>query len=366
MSKTRISADELRDRLARQETLTVLDIRPREDYEAWHVPGSENLPVYDALQDGDPGPLADLDVEDEPVVTVCGRGAMAARATEALREDGVDAYTLEGGLRAWSTAWNTAETTLDTGTRIVQVRRVGKGCLSYLVASQDQAVVVDPALDPSIFEEIAADRGWTITHVLETHLHADHVSRARPLAEATGARYLLPDGEPATFDHTPVEDGDRITVGDATLEAIATPGHTPASATYRVDEDAILTGDTLFLQAVGRPDLEADGRETERARALYASLARLIELPDDTLVLPAHASTPLPFDGDLHAARLGALPDRIDLLGLDEDAFVDAILDRLPETPANHETIVAHNRQARWPDEEITDLEAGANRCAAG
>lgn len=366
MSKTRILADELRESLARGEPLTVLDIRPSEDYDAWHVPGSENVPAYEALEDGRPGPLADLDVDEAPVVTVCGRGAMAAEATRVLTERGIDARTLEGGLRAWSTAWNTAETELDTGTTVLQVRRVGKGCLSYIIESQGQAAVVDPALDPSVFEAIADERGWTITTVLETHLHADHLSRARPLAEATGARHLVPAGEPAAFDHDPIEDGDTLTVGEATIETIATPGHTPGSVSFHVDGEVLLTGDTLFLDAVGRPDLEAEGREAERARALHASLARLLELPDDTRVLPAHADRPLAFDGVLHTAPLGELPDRIELVGLDEDAFVERILDRLPETPANHETIVAHNRQATWPDAEITELEAGANRCAAG
>jgi len=246
------------------------------------------------------------------------------------------------------------------------VRRVGKGCLSYMLDSQGQAVVVDPALAPAVFEAIADERGWTITHVLETHLRADHVSRARPLAEATGASHLLPADEPADFDHDPVADGDLVEIGDVTIEAYETPGHTPGSVTYRVGDESLLTGDTLFVNAVGRPDLEADGRERERARALHASLQRLLDRPGDALVLPAHADRPLPFDGTIEGARLGKLPDRIELLGLDEDAFVDAILDRLPETPANHDTIVDHNQRAEWPRTEISELEAGANRCAAG
>lgn len=362
-----ISVEELRHRLDEGESLTVLDIRPADEHDAWHVPDSRNVPAYADLQEGRPGPLADLDVDEEPVVTVCGRGAMAAKATEALREAGVDARTLDGGLRAWSTAWNTAETQIPgTGTTIVQIRRVGKGCLSYLIASEGRAIAVDPALDPQIFQAIAEERGWTIDTVLETHLHADHVSRAGPLAEATGARHLVPEGEPAVFEHEPVVDGDTIEVGSAQLEAIETPGHTPGSTCYLVDDQALLTGDTLFVNALGRPDLEAEGHEEERARALHASLERLLLLGEGTRVLPAHADRPLPFDGELESARLGELPERIELLGLDENTFVDVILERLPETPANHETIVANNRKGAWPDEDMTDLEAGANRCAAG
>jgi glyoxylase-like metal-dependent hydrolase (beta-lactamase superfamily II) len=361
-----VTADELRQALDRGDELTVLDVRPREDFEGWHVPGSRNLPVYEDLKAGDTRALAEIDPDAEPVVTVCGRGAVADRATQALREAGVDARTLDGGLRAWSFAWNTAQAQLASDTTVLQVRRVGKGCLSYLVASEGRAVTVDPAVDPQILQDLADERGWTIEAVLETHLHADHVSRARPLAEATGGDHLVPEGEPADFDHQPVHDGTTIEVGQATLRAVETPGHTPASTSYLVDGEALLTGDTLFTGAVGRPDLEAEGREEARARQLHASLERLLGLDDDVTVLPAHADRPPAFDDELHAARLAAVADRVDLLGLGEDAFVERILEMLPETPPNHETIVDHNRRARTPEADLADLEAGANRCAAG
>jgi glyoxylase-like metal-dependent hydrolase (beta-lactamase superfamily II) len=189
---------------------------------------------------------------------------------------------------------------------------------------------------------------------------------ARPLAEATGARHLVPADEPADFDHETVEGGDEIAVGSATLDVVDTPGHTSGSASYLLDGEAVLTGDTLFANAVGRPDLEAEGRERARARALHASLDRLLGLAADTLVLPAHADRPLPFDGEVHGAPLGEFSDRIELLGLERDAFVDAVLDQLPETPANHETIVDLNRVGEQPEAEMSELEAGANRCAAG
>lgn len=365
--QTTISVDDLRARLARGDPVTVLDIRPEQDHEEWHIPGSANLPVYDELKAGDPSGLEAVEDPEGPVVTVCGAGLTAAQATQALRHRGIEALTLDGGLRAWSLAWNTAELTLGSGdTRVIQVRRTGKGCLSYLIGSHGQAVVVDPALDPEVYLAIAEDRGWTITHVLETHVHADHLSRARQLAKATDATHLLPQGAPVGFAHEAIGDGEVLWIGETRIEVLGTPGHTPESATFLVDDRALLTGDTLFPEGVGRPDLEAGDGAPDRARALHRSLERLLSLPDEVVILPAHASQPLAFDGQIHGARLGELADRVGLLSLDGDAFVEALLDRLPDEPPNHKRIVDHNRAGTFPDEDVVDLEAGANRCAAG
>ncbi len=367
MSKATISVEELRARLDRGDPVTVLDIRPEEDHDEWHIPGSLNIPLYDHLDEDEIPQLDPVEGRDQPVVTVCPRGITAVAATRALQDRGIQALTLEGGLRAWTLAWNTAELEpTPAGTTVLQIRRTGKGCLSYIVASGDQAAVVDPALDPELFMELARERGWTITHVIETHVHADHLSRAKPLAEATGAVHLLPDGAPVAFAHEAIRGGDTIELGSAHVEVLATPGHTPESITLLVDDHALLTGDTLFAAGVGRPDLEAGDGVPERARALHASLQRLLALPPELVVLPAHAPGPLAFDGRIHSARLGELPARIDVLGLEEAAFVETVMDRLPENPPNHGRIVKHNRAGTLPESDVIELEAGANRCAAG
>src|SRR5204863_2127710 len=119
------------------------------------------------------------------VVTVCGVGRTAASATEGLRERGIEASTLEGGMQAWSLAWNAAEAVI-AGCDIVQVRRTGKGCLSYIVASNGEAVVIDASLDPAAYVELLAARRWRLVAVADTHIHADHVSRSRMLAQREG------------------------------------------------------------------------------------------------------------------------------------------------------------------------------------
>lgn len=360
--------DELRTALKQNRPVTVLDIRPRDEYEAWHIPGSRHVGGYEALKTGEEDVYADLSLpEDEPVVTVCGAGKTSRMAARQLRERGVYAYSLEGGLRAWTFAWNVA-TTAFPDAEVVQVRRTGKGCLSYLVGSEDEALVIDPAVSPTIYQEQADRRGWTITGVLDTHIHADHLSRALRLADKTGARLYLPNQDRVSYAHDSLNDGEVISVGRASLMALHTPGHTPESMTYRLGNRVLFTGDTLFLHGVGRPDLDASSDEGRRkARTLHRSLQRLARLPDDILVLPGHASEPVPFDGEIVGAQLHAVKDQVDALDWSKERFVEQVTKNVPETPPNHETVIRRNETGEWPEEtDIIDLEAGGNRCAVG
>lgn len=362
-----MASEELRERLARAEPVTVLDIRKGEDFAEWTVPGSVHIDAYDALKAGQPSGLETADLpRDRPVVTVCGMGITAALATERLRARGYDARTLAGGMRAWSLAWNVAEVAIPGSVAtVLQVRRTGKGCLSYLVGAGGRAAVIDAALDPEVYVALARERGWTITAALDTHIHADHLSRSRPLAQATGATLYLPAQERARFPFAPLRDGATVAIGDARLVALATPGHTPEAMTYLLDGRAAFTGDTLFLAAVGRPDLEA-GADGGRARAgaLFDSLRRLLQLPPETLVLPGHATQPVAFDGAPVAAPLAAVREHTPALGLDRETFVETILGRIPPTPPNHARIIGLNEAGELFAGDPTELEAGANRCA--
>jgi glyoxylase-like metal-dependent hydrolase (beta-lactamase superfamily II) len=357
-----ITADDLLAKID-DDDVFVLDVREPDEFEAWRIPGAVNVPLA-ALADH----LGDVPVDRE-VVAVCAVGSRATAAVGVLEANGRSATLLDGGMGAWSGVFDEAELGAG-GATIVQVRRRGKGCLSYLVGAGRAAVVVDPAADLDAYRSRAAVRGWTITHVVDTHLHADHVSGARALAAATGAELLLNAADRFAFDHTPLVDGSAIAISDDVslgVSVLATPGHTSGSTTFVLGGDAVLTGDTLFLESVGRPDL-ADKAEAF-AHALYHSLHdKVLCLPDAAMVLPAHVGQGVVVRaGEVAGATISVLHDRLWQLSADEDDFVAWAVSAVTARPPNYATIVAANRLGRPLDvDERVELEAGPNRCAVG
>jgi glyoxylase-like metal-dependent hydrolase (beta-lactamase superfamily II) len=214
---------------------------------------------------------------------------------------------------------------------------------------------------------LAEGRGWQIARVLDTHVHADHLSRSRRLAELVGATLHMPEGAPVSYSFSALGDGDVLEVGSATLEAVWTPGHTPESTSYLLDGRAVFSGDTLFVSAVGRPDLDTTPEGSrEKARELYRSLQRLLALGPETLVLPGHTSKPVAFDGEPIYALLSEVHQSVRILREAQDAFVEEIAGHVSPTPSNFERIIELNRAGVSPEGDPTELEAGANRCAAG
>jgi glyoxylase-like metal-dependent hydrolase (beta-lactamase superfamily II) len=363
MPANSISTGELRELLATGQPVTVVDIRRPADRD-WSIPGSVQVDAYDTVKSGSLGPLADLDFPSSPVVTVCEAGRTAATATHLRRARGVEALTLEGGMRVWSLAWNTAQMTI-SGCEVVQVRRTGKGCLSYIVESQGEVVVIDASVDANVYVGLLHERGWRPVAFVDTHIHADHLSRSRVLAQLEGVELWLPAQDRSQHPFRPAANGDRISFGSAELVALHTPGHTAESTTYLLDGTAAFTGDTLFLAGVGRPDLEGGAHEESatRARLLHQSIRHLLELPATARVLPGHVSEPIPFDGRALATTVGTIRDTVGLTRLDLNAFVKAVLARIPPNPPNHSLVVELNERGELPDNP-SELEAGANRCA--
>jgi len=176
------------------------------------------------------------------------------------------------------------------------------GCLahaSYMIGSKGEAAVVDPRRDVDTYLDEAREQGLEIRHVIETHLHADFVSGHQELARRAGAKIYFGAKAGAKFEHVPVREGDEIRLGDVTLRFLETPGHTPESVSVLVIDraesqtpKAVLTGDTLFIGDVGRPDLlGAKMSAQELAGMLYDSLhGKLLALPDSVDVYPAHGA----------------------------------------------------------------------------
>jgi hydroxyacylglutathione hydrolase len=238
-----------------------------------------------------------------------------------------------------------------------QFIRDESGCASYLVGSQaaGACAVVDPqwAIEPYL--DAAAAKGLRITHVLETHLHADHISGGRRLAERTGAEIGIHAAAEALFPHRALLDGDTIRLGEVELRALHTPGHRPEVLSWLVaDHDrapepcAVLTGDSLFVGGVGRPDL--GGAARAYAGALYESLfEKLLTLPDFVEVYPAHVG-----GSSCGAGLSGATSSTIGFerrynwatQPRSREQFVDLVTAELPPQPGNFEIIVAKNRGA--------------------
>jgi rhodanese-related sulfurtransferase len=265
MENPTISVQELQRLLTEKKPVYVLDVRPQEQRDEWHIAESFHKDAYGPLNRGDQTVLNDVEIpKNTPVVTVCAAGKTSLLAAEALSKRGYQAYSLEGGMKAWNYAWDTAEFTLsDSVTTVVQIKRVAKGCLSYIVGSGNEAVVIDAALDPNVYVNLAQSKGWTIRYVMDTHVHADYLSRTKELAEATGAQHIFIEEADVEYSFTPVKDQQEIPFGHATLKILHTSGHTPESTSYFINEEALFTGDTLFTDGVGRPDLKANKEEVD-------------------------------------------------------------------------------------------------------
>lgn len=357
---TKLTAEDLHARLRTDEPPLVIDVREPDEYEGWHIAGSKNTPLGDLLADERP------DVPPgQKAVLVCRGGARAERARAHLSNLGIDAAVLEGGMLAWNGIYETANVPgAPDGAEVVQFRRVGKGCLSYMVVQDGKAAVIDATIDISTYMDAARERGADIVAVLDTHAHADHVSGARLLADATGANYHAPD-EVGEVPHVSVKDGAFIKVGGAELQPVATPGHTPGSFTYLIGNIAF-TGDTLFVESVGRPDLGQDPRE--KAPTLWRTLhEKLLALPPDTMVAPGHhGDTAKPEFGEAVAATLSDIKADVSALGKSEPDFVEWVAANTLPKPENFDVIKKINvgKTPMAPADELRELEAGANRCA--
>jgi len=374
-----IAPEDLEARIEAGEAVTILDVRVESEYDTWSIDGesveSVNVPYYQFLDDPDETVL-DQVPEAEPLVVVCAKGGASEYVAGVLEEErGIDAINLEDGMNGWANIYHRREVTnYDGPGAIYQYQRPSSGCLGYLVVSDGEAAVVDPlrSFTDRYFDDVD-EFDASLEYAIDTHIHADHVSGVRDLDEESVEGFIpeasVQRGVTYAEDLSQLADGDAVQVGEATIEAVYTPGHTTGMTSYLVGGSVLLTGDGLFVESVARPDLEeGDEGAPDAARQLYETLQeRILTLPDDTIIAGGHSSDAAEAAADgTFTARLGDLVEDMEPLRMDVEDFVEIVLADMPPRPANYEDIIATNLgQNAIDDEEAFELELGPNNCAA-
>lgn len=353
--------------------LFILDVRNADAFADWKIEGHKfkylNIPYFELL-DGVEEILPQIPT-DQDVLVVCAKEGSSIMVAELLAEAGLEVAYLEGGMKSWSMYIEPIKVgDLSGGGELYQFVRLGKGCLSYMAINEGEAAIIDAVRFTDVFTKFAEEKGVQIKHVFDTHLHADHISGGRHIASQTGAVYYLPkkDAEEVVFDFTPLTDGLTVKLGDSQIEvgALYSPGHTIGSTSFVIDKKYLLTGDILFIDSIGRPDLAglADDWVTDLRQTLYS---RYRSLAEDLIVLPAHFMIidELNDDGTV-AKRLGDLfAENHGLNVEDKEVFRSMVTDNLPPQPNSYQEIRYVNMGRVTPsNEEQTEMEIGPNRCA--
>lgn len=370
-----ISPRELFDELARGAVPEILDVRNSEEFEAQKIEGrlpvsTRHEPVYEVLDDPDSYAADTLD----GAVVVCGQGNGSAYVVQEFNALGKETRSLAGGMDAWAQLLvPVALDMLPEPARAWQLQRPAKGCLSYVIGVPgENCIVVDPARNHAPYVELAEAHGMRVTHVIDTHVHADHISGGPSLAARLGGDYHLPpqdSPQEIPFPNRALEDGEALDLGAETVVRALTmhlPGHTPGTTALLVGERLLLVGDTIFVRGLGRPDLT--GQAEDLARSLFRSVHdRLEPLDPATVIAPAHWSSPEEFNET--GAVTTTLAHVFEATLLNERAierFVEEIVSSLPAAPDTYDTIRRVNAgQLDPPEDELMVLDVGRNQCAA-
>ncbi len=353
------------------ESFLILDIRKADSFRDWHIKNSENIDVYNDIWEGNfdtvKKKLSNLP-RNRKIITVCNAGVTSQNASMLLESMGYNTLVLEKGMLGWNTLHQSIDVINEGDLLLKQIIRVGKGCLSYLVGSNSakECFIVDPSQFVEEYVGMAKEIGFKISGAIETHVHADHVSGAKNLADITKSRYYISsDDLTARTGFADLKNIDEIKIGENIIKIIKAPGHTDGSVCLLVNNKALLTGDMLFLEGVGRPDL---GRSIEDvnsgAKLLFDSLHKIRKFDENLIVLPSHFTNygDFPIYNTLVELLKKNKPFAID----SEQEFVDYVLNNLPMTPPNYEKIKNFNANLMQAPRQMGEqLELGPNRCAS-
>lgn len=373
MSIRKVNVKEITKKIINKENLFILDVRNTEDFKDWKIEGKNfthmNVPYFDLLDGVDS--ITDKLPKNEEILVVCAKEGSSLMIADMLDEAGFKGSYLEGGMKSYSEYIEPLKIAdLKNGGELYQFVRIGKGCLSYMIISDGDAAVVDAARFIDMYIDFANSKGAKIKHVFDTHLHADHISGGRFLAEKTESKYYISpmDAKGVTFIYNPLEDGLVINVGSSSvnIHALYSPGHTSGSISFIIDNSYLLTGDILFINSIGRPDLAGLAEEwvLDLRESLYKKYR---ELSYDLLVLPAHYMIVEELNEDGTVGRkLGELFETNNVLNIkDEEEFKNLVTNNIQPQPNDYKDIRLFNIGHIAPDEDRQrEMEIGPNRCS--
>lgn len=372
-----ISPSQLADRIEAGDDIQVLDVRAEHRLAAGRVEAPRFINVRGSVIMNMEDPTAAGIDRQTPVAVVCGHGNASMTVASFLASKGYEARSLRGGTTAWMDLVRQRELPTPTGfDRLIQFDRVGKGSLGYLVVAGSEALAVDPSRDWRAWADAAEAAGARLIGAADTHIHADYISGGPALSKALGVPYYIQDadsiypydGTQGVIDFTPIDGGDSIAVGGSAVAVHHTPGHTTGSVCYMLADEAVLTGDFLFVGSIGRPDLA--GKTEEWTGMLWKSLNTARDTwPRQAVAYPAHYTTDAERNPDLSVGRsLATLFEENSALCINDEAEFRAFVNRGISTPPEaYPKIKAINigLQIVTP-EEAQILEAGKSECALG
>ncbi|MEW5989372.1 MAG: MBL fold metallo-hydrolase [Chloroflexota bacterium] len=379
---TQLSVSDLYGRLAQPNDFLLLDVRNDKEYGVWRIearytPETLHIPYVVFVEDEE-NAVAAVPPGRE-IVAVCAKGGASDFVAEILRANGRPAVNLAGGMIAWGNHYVFRPVVEERDYQIYQVERVARGCLSYVLISQGQAAVIDPLRHQGRYRQFLGEKGVELALVLDTHAHADHISSGPTLAAATGATYHLHpydaihpfDMLPAVIPYSMLADGQTFHLGALTIQVLHMPGHTLGQVNFLVsdgrDQRYLFSGDNIFIQSFGRPDLGGQGAAW--APLVYETIFGRLrsQVAADTWLLPGHTAQYDEANEDgVYTRRIGDVwRDNRDLQFADKESFVRHTLSHLSAAPAQYVQIKRVNLGLVTPTEhEASELELGKNVCA--
>jgi len=376
-SRLEITPTELADSLEGGEDIQVLDVRAAHRLASGFVDAPRFLNTAGSvIMNLDDPTRVGVDRESR-VAVVCGHGNASLTVAAHLANQGFQALSLQGGMAAWTDLLRKRDLPTPAGfDRLIQFDRIGKGALGYLVIKGDEALAVDPSRNWQAWAQAAESAGARLVGIADTHIHADYISGGPALSAALGVPYYLHpddavypyDGTPGVIEFTPVGAGDTISVGGSDVTIHHTPGHTVGSLCFALGDEAVLTGDFLFIASIGRPDLA--GCTEEWTGDLWNSLNTARDSwPRQAYAYPAHYTSDNERNEDLTIGRrLDTLFEQNPALGIKDEADFRAFVNKGVSTPPEaYPKIKAINIGILSVTPlEVEILEAGKSECALG